>query len=75
MPDLFKIVEIGGVGDNLTAYSHHPDSLYIKIEEPWAGDTENGFGHEGSIRLERVQVRDLINELLKWLETCNAQTS
>jgi hypothetical protein len=58
--------ENGTVGDNLTAtsYSKRGD-IHIGIEEPWAGDTETGFGRNCGFDLTREQAIEFANWLLK----------
>lgn len=50
-----EIVQVDGVGDNLKATIAHDGEIYIEVEEPWAGDTESGFGRSGSIKLSKAQ--------------------
>lgn len=59
-----KIEDGNSVGDNLTASIDHGGMIAIEIEEPWAGDTESGFGRSGSIRL----TRDKALLLATWLQ-------
>lgn len=60
-----KLEEHNGVGDNLTADVDYGGMIAIEIEEPWAGDTETGFGRSGSIRLNKAQAIELAEWLLK----------
>lgn len=53
MSEPLMIEEDGGCGDNLTASVDYGGCISIEIEEPWAGDTEAGFGRSGAIRLTR----------------------
>lgn len=53
-------------GDTLSLTSYQ-GQVRLCIEEPWAGDTESGFGRECSAYLNREQVialRDALNEVL-----------
>ena len=56
--------EVGGGGDNLRAEVDYEGMVAIQVEEPWAGDTGNGFGRSGSIRLTHVQA----GLLMVWLQ-------
>lgn len=42
--------------------------LYFKIDSPWYGGTEAGFGAELEIALNREEVASLITALTKWQE-------
>lgn len=53
-------------GDNISLTSYKGE-VRLCIEEPWAGDTESGFGRECSAYLTRAQLvalRDAINRVL-----------
>ncbi len=52
------------VGDEITFSRHDDGSLDIRIEEPWAGSTETGFGQTSHATLTREDVK----RLLEWLE-------
>ena len=55
-----ELVEVDScVGDNLSASIDYEGKIAISVEEPWAGDTETGFGRSGSIRLTREQALTL----------------
>jgi hypothetical protein len=47
-----------GVGDNLSCTAHG-GGITITCEEPWAGDSETGFGRACSIRLDFETARKL----------------
>ena len=71
MSDLGKIFEYEDMessGDNIQAhYRFEKDKFYIAIENPWAGDTETGFGEATSINLTKdaaKQLYDLMGEFL-----------
>lgn len=53
MIDELKIEEGSSTGDNLKASVDYQGLISIEVEEPWAGDTEAGFGRSGAIRLTR----------------------
>jgi hypothetical protein len=59
-----EIDQIGGAGDNLCASIDYEGWVQIEVEEPWAGDTEAGFGRTGAIRLNRHQAL----MLAQWLQ-------
>lgn len=41
--------------------------LTVKIDEPWAGDSETGFGRECSIDIDKETAAQLIEFLKKFL--------
>lgn len=41
------------------------DGVCLTVEEPWAGDTETGFGRSCSIRFSKKSARDFANWLFK----------
>lgn len=51
------IKEIGGCDDELRA-DERGGHFNIEIEEPWAGDTISGFGHQTHISLSREQAKE-----------------
>jgi hypothetical protein len=52
-----KLVEPNGY-DYLEA-SVHGRSITIEVYEPWAGDTETGFGRGGTVTLSTQQAKEL----------------
>lgn len=48
---LFEAVELNSSGDSISCASYG-DGITITCEQPWAGDTETGFGRECSVRLD-----------------------
>jgi hypothetical protein len=59
------IEEPNSSGDNIEFvktddYWTVKDGLHIKLENPWAGSTDEGFGQTTSITLTREQVQKLI---------------
>lgn len=44
-------------GDNLEAYVRN-GRLYMEIENPWAGDTETGFGADCDISMSESEARE-----------------
>lgn len=59
------IEEKNGAGDNLRANIDYGGLIALEIEEPWAGDTETGFGRSGAIRLTREKALLLAGWLQK----------
>lgn len=58
------VIEIdGGVGDEIQVTKYDDGSLYIEIEEPWAGSTETGFGASTSVTLSPDQAIALMKFL------------
>ncbi len=64
--DLLCIYEGGELEDSLTLTVFEPDRAYIRIENPWSGDTEHGFGADASFTLTKDQARELAAKLLEW---------
>jgi hypothetical protein len=58
--------ENGTVGDNFTAtgYGKRGD-IALRVEEPWAGDTETGFGRVCGFTITKNQAIDLAHWLLE----------
>lgn len=54
------------VGDNITAsaYGERGD-IHLRIEEPWAGSTETGFGAICGLTLPRETAIELAQWILK----------
>lgn len=55
-----------GMGDNIQVVLE-ADSMRISIEEPWAGDTETGFGATAGITIpidKAAELRDWLNKVL-----------
>ena len=42
------------------------NKAWLETYEPWAGDTETGFGRGGSFTISRDQARTLAKALLDW---------
>lgn len=61
--DIFKINDADNGCDELEATAHG-DAITITVEEPWAGDTETGFGRHCSIRIQKEQAREFAAWLL-----------
>lgn len=49
----------GGVGDEVQITATSGGGLHIEICEPWAGDTETGFGATCSLSIPRAAALDL----------------
>jgi len=62
----FETLEIDEDGDNrLEATIHEDCSVYVVIENDWAGDTESGFGQSCCITLKPegvANLRDFLNK-------------
>ena len=55
-------------GDNFLEVSHRDSDFYFTIENPWAGDTETGFGQETSVHLDTERATRLYEFLKKKLD-------
>lgn len=56
----------GGFGDTIEVI-HRNNLFMVEIDEPWAGDTETGFGQKGRITLsvsDAVSLRDWLTDRL-----------
>ena len=56
----------GGFGDTIEII-HRGDLFMVETDEPWAGDTETGFGQKGRITLSREDasaLRDWLTDRL-----------
>lgn len=60
--DIFNAEGIGGVDDAIEGRFYN-NIICLTIEEPWAGDSETGFGRSCNVRLSR---EDALN-LAAWL--------
>jgi hypothetical protein len=58
-----ELIEANSTGDSITAEIDYEGKISLEIMEPWAGDTETGFGRSGAIRLSKEQAL----ELMVWL--------
>lgn len=54
------LLEVDDVGDEISITKHDDGGLSIEINEPWAGDTETGFGATTSITLSPDEARRMI---------------
>ena len=68
MTELFKLAEEGEIGDSLSLDYHEGQGLYLKVENPWSGDTETGYGREGCIKLTKDDALQLAGALLAWVK-------
>ena len=66
MTELFKLTEERSVGNSLSLDHYVGQGLYLKVENPWSGDTETGFGNDASIKLTKEQALQLAGALLEW---------
>lgn len=66
---MLKLKEDTGLEDFLEVKESYTgaDTLSIEVYEPWAGDTETGFGRGGTIQLNKEQVELLAGTLITWL--------
>ena len=59
-----SVLEFAKSSDSLTGdtvqFSYYNDSLHIQVDEPWAGDSESGFGCTGYGTLTEKQAVDLL---------------
>jgi hypothetical protein len=65
MADVLKLEENNGVGDELIASIDYEGVVSIEVSEPWAGDTESGFGRSAAVRLTNTQAVELAEWLLR----------
>lgn len=56
-----------GVGDSARFYWTTGGKLYVHLDNPWAGDTETGFGASCSYKLTRAQAVRLRDWLVEGL--------
>ena len=61
--DIFKIGD-ADLGNDMLEATAYGDAITVTIEEPWAGDTETGFGRSCSLRIGKNSARELANWLL-----------
>lgn len=62
MKDIFEVGQAGSEDSlEVTAYG---DGFTISVDNPWAGDTESGFGASCSVRLNTENARELAEWLL-----------
>lgn len=59
-----KIVEVNSTGD-FVEVGPNGEGITIAVYEPWAGDTETGFGRGGTVWLTKDQAKELGNHLLE----------
>jgi hypothetical protein len=63
------IEEDDSVGNSLTVSSRVSGTdLYVEIDNPWAGDTETGFGRRATFTLSKDDARALIEYLTSYLD-------
>jgi hypothetical protein len=55
---VIEFEEVGGVGDTLTV-DERDGHFNFTTDEPWAGDSETGFGQSGSVSLTLSQALEL----------------
>jgi hypothetical protein len=60
---VFKINDADNGSDELEIMTRG-NGLTVTVEEPWAGDTETGFGRACTIRISKEQGRELAEWLL-----------
>lgn len=71
MKDVLEFYELNTDTDEVTATNDHiefnayENGLNIEIENPWAGDSECGFGRDTSLTLTVKQIKELIIFLQK----------
>jgi hypothetical protein len=58
----------GFTGDNLEISVRGDGALYVEIDNPWAGSTEEGFGQTTAITVSR----DAAEDLRDWLNAALA---
>jgi len=61
----FQSEENDSVGNNLEITSYDKDAINIRIDNPWAGDTESGFGQTCAISLCRDDAIEMAKFILK----------
>ena len=55
-----------GTGDSIEWIVYN-DVAHIEIDNPWAGDSERGFGRTTSVRLTKEQAALLRDALDRWV--------
>jgi hypothetical protein len=60
----FYLEPEGRGGDNLTVSYSDGGEIHVGIEEPWAGDTETGFGAVCGLTLSRGEAKALAEWIL-----------
>jgi hypothetical protein len=62
--DTFKLGDVDSItGDTLEAWARN-GTLYLSIENPWAGDTESGFGATTAVSLSKDDAVKFANWIL-----------
>jgi hypothetical protein len=61
----FKTGDADGGSDEIEIVARN-DGVTVTVEEPWAGDTETGFGRSCSIRLSPADAAELGEWLTHW---------
>jgi hypothetical protein len=64
------VIEDTSANETLTASRRHDGSVYVLVENPWAGDNERGFGESAYITL----TKDKADRLGLWLATGEHKT-
>lgn len=65
MSEAEPILKIDGDGENEVMAWMREGFFWLTVENPWAGDSERGFGAEATIRLDQEgarQLRDFLNQ-------------
>jgi hypothetical protein len=69
--DIIEIGDADGGHDQLTATVRN-GALTLTLEEPWAGDTETGFGRSCSMCLSPADAAELAQFLLDYAGSSHA---
>jgi hypothetical protein len=65
-PEMFQCGEADCGHDELAIVRNRDGGFTITVEEPWAGDTETGFGRTCSITISNKMFRQLMEWLVRY---------
>jgi site-specific DNA-adenine methylase len=60
---VFTVQDKYGSSDEVTIIAHDDGSLHFAIDQPWAGDTETGFGQYSEFDMGSDESKKLIDFL------------
>lgn len=60
-------------GDNMNVFTRDGNLFDFEIDEPWAGDTEYGFGQKNDITLPRDKAVKLARWIMAWANFTEGQ--
>ena len=59
---------VGNSVEVVLTKEHGKELAYLTIDNPWAGDTQSGFGRECTALIDKEEARCLIDYLSKWVK-------